>query len=43
MIKMGILTQALGHNYGGLLQAYALQTTLKLLGLAPLTESPLVL
>lgn len=27
-----ILTQPLGHNYGGLLQAYALQTCLKRLG-----------
>lgn len=30
--KVGILTQPLGHNYGGLLQAYALQTYLKKLG-----------
>lgn len=30
--KVAILTQPLGHNYGGLLQAYALQTYLKKLG-----------
>ncbi|KPQ29109.1 MAG: hypothetical protein HLUCCX14_07485 [Marinobacter excellens HL-55] len=28
-MKVAILTQPLGHNYGGLLQAYALQTHLK--------------
>jgi hypothetical protein len=32
MIKLSILTQPLGRNYGGLLQAYALQTILKRLG-----------
>ena len=28
-MKIGILTQALSNNYGGLLQNYALQTVLK--------------
>lgn len=28
-MKIGILTQSLGNNYGGLLQNYALQTVLK--------------
>lgn len=32
MMKVAILTQPLGHNYGGLLQAYALQLYLKNLG-----------
>lgn len=31
-MKVAILTQPLGHNYGGLLQAYSLQTYLKKLG-----------
>lgn len=31
-IKVAILTQPLGHNYGGLLQAYALQVYLKNIG-----------
>lgn len=31
-MKLGILTVPLGNNYGGLLQAYALQTTLNRLG-----------
>ena len=31
-MKIGILTQPLSYNYGGLLQAYALQTVLKRLG-----------
>nr|WP_320136827.1 polysaccharide pyruvyl transferase family protein [uncultured Amphritea sp.] len=31
-MKIAILTQPLGHNYGGLLQAYALQTYLKNIG-----------
>lgn len=31
-MKVGILTQPLTNNYGGLLQAYALQTTLERLG-----------
>lgn len=31
-MKIAILTQPLGHNYGGLLQAYALQTYFKNLG-----------
>src|SRR5690606_16409555 len=32
MMKISILTQPLGRNYGGILQAYALQATLKKLG-----------
>ena len=32
MIKVSILTQPLGENYGGLLQAYALQVSLRRLG-----------
>lgn len=32
MKKIGVLTQPLGHNYGGFLQAYALQTVLKRMG-----------
>lgn len=31
-MKIGILTQPLTNNYGGLLQAYALQTVLKRMG-----------
>ena len=31
-MKIGILTQPLHTNYGGLLQCFALQTTLKWLG-----------
>ena len=31
-MKVGILTQPLSNNYGGLLQAYALQTTLERMG-----------
>lgn len=31
-MRVAILTQPLGHNYGGLLQAYALQTYLRRLG-----------
>ena len=31
-MKVGILTQPLTNNYGGLLQAYALQTTLERMG-----------
>lgn len=31
-VKVAILTQPLGHNYGGLLQAYALQQLLRSLG-----------
>ncbi len=34
-MKIGILTQPLHNNYGGLLQAYALQTTLKKMGHEP--------
>lgn len=30
--KIGILTQPLGHNYGGILQAYALQEVLRRMG-----------
>ncbi len=33
-MKVSILTQPLGRNYGGLLQAYALQVVLKRLGLS---------
>lgn len=36
-MKIGILTQPLGHNYGGILQNYALQQVLKGLGHKPLT------
>lgn len=36
-MKVCILTQPLGHNYGGLLQAYALQTCLKRLGCTVVT------
>lgn len=36
-MKLGILTQPLYHNYGGLLQAYALQKVLKDLGHEVLT------
>ena len=32
IMKVGILTLPLGHNYGGILQAWALQQTLKALG-----------
>lgn len=35
-MKIGILTLALGNNYGGLLQAYALQTILKAEGHHPI-------
>lgn len=31
-MKIGILTLPLGHNYGGIMQAYALQTVLQSLG-----------
>lgn len=31
-MKIAILTQPLGHNYGGIMQAYALSTYLKLIG-----------
>ena len=34
-MKIGILTQPLHHNYGGILQAYALQTTLRRMGHEP--------
>ena len=37
-MKICILTQPLGTNYGGLLQAYALQTVLKNMGHDVLTE-----
>lgn len=36
-MKIAILTQPLRYNYGGLLQNYALQTTLKRLGHKPIT------
>lgn len=36
-MNIGILTQPLGNNYGGLLQNYALQETLKRLGHNPIT------
>lgn len=36
-MKIGILTQPLGHNYGGLLQNWALQTFLKKQGHDPVT------
>lgn len=34
--RIGILTQPLGHNYGGLLQAYALCEVLKQMGYEPI-------
>lgn len=36
-MKVGIVTQPLGNNYGGLLQNYALQTVLKRMGFEPVT------
>ncbi|MEX6209541.1 polysaccharide pyruvyl transferase family protein [Providencia huaxiensis] len=36
-MRIGILTQPLHNNYGGLLQAYALQHFLKTLGHSPIT------
>lgn len=36
-MKIGILTQPLGYNYGGILQNYALQEVLKSLGHSPQT------
>ena len=36
-MKIGILTQPLGHNYGGLLQNWALQMILKEMNHEPLT------
>ncbi len=36
-MKIGILTQALGFNYGGILQNYALQTILREMGHEPYT------
>ena len=36
-MKIAILTQPLGHNYGGLLQAYAMQVVLRDLGIEPET------
>lgn len=36
-MKIGILTQPLHNNYGGILQNYALQTVLKQLGYEPVT------
>lgn len=37
MSKVAILTQPLGHNYGGLLQAYALQRYIKQMGFSVVT------
>ena len=37
-MKIGILTQPLGENYGGILQAYALQKVLRNLGHQAWTE-----
>lgn len=36
-MRIGIVTQPLGHNYGGILQNYALQQVLKRLGHEPIT------
>lgn len=36
-MRIGILTQPLGHNYGGILQNYALQQALMQLGHEPIT------
>lgn len=36
-MKIAIMTQPLGHNYGGIMQAYALQIVLKRLGHKPIT------
>lgn len=36
-MRIGIVTQPLGNNYGGLLQNYALQTVLKRKGFDPIT------
>lgn len=36
-MRIGIVTQPLGHNYGGVLQNYALQQTLLRLGHKPIT------
>ncbi len=36
-MKIAILTQPLGHNYGGLLQAYALQVVLREMGIDAVT------
>lgn len=36
-MKIGIITQRLGNNYGGLIQNYALQETLRRLGHTPMT------
>lgn len=36
-MKIGILTQPLGHNYGGILQNWALQQVIKSLGHSPVT------
>lgn len=38
-MKIGILTQPLATNYGGILQCYALMTTLKKLGVNPVVIS----
>ena len=40
-MKVGIVTQPLSTNYGGILQAYALQTVLKRMGHKVITfDSP---
>ena len=36
-MKIGILTQPLANNYGGILQNFALQTTLRRLGHSVIT------
>lgn len=36
-MRIAILTQPLGHNYGGILQNYALQTILRKMGHSPIT------
>lgn len=36
-MKIGILTQPLNHNYGGILQNFALQTVLRQMGHEPIT------
>ena len=36
-MKIGIITQPLATNYGGLLQNYALQESLRRLGHTPIT------
>ena len=38
-MKIGILTQPLHNNYGGVMQAFALQTVLKRMGHQPINLS----